>query len=321
MTRMLQILRYAVLTLVGALALLTSCSDDSKHTPDVPLKFKVDVSDEWQTIGPSKAAPVTSASGISSFGILSFAYNGSWTGSETPNYIYNVEVEKDESTDTWPTNYYWPAGKTLRFFAYAPYNAPGVVLSAQDAAGIPTIAYTVPSDIAAQADLLFAAPAETGSCAAVPLTFDHALTAIKFASSASMMEGFVTIKSISLTGIPGTGTMSLADGTWSSIGTTATYTLSGLDHPAVPGTAITTDAQTFMMIPQPLPSGAQISVTYYNAVTAAEETVTANLSGSTWTRSTTVTYSITITPYGKKSIAPSTHEGFTDSGNEYVAPE
>lgn len=121
--------------------------------------------------------------------------------------MYNVEVTKASS---WTTSYHWPdSGRNIRFFAYAPYNGTGISLSSATKAGTPTITYTVPKAVGAQRDLLVAATSGIAgnTAAAAPLTFAHALTAIRFTTGDDMLAGRIT--KITLKGIYGSGSYTM----------------------------------------------------------------------------------------------------------------
>lgn len=121
--------------------------------------------------------------------------------------MYNVEVTKASS---WTTSYHWPgSGRNIRFFAYAPYNGTGISLSSATKAGTPSITYTVPKSVGAQRDLLVAATSGIAgnTAAAAPLTFAHALTAIRFTTGDDMLAGRIT--KITLKGVYGSGSYTM----------------------------------------------------------------------------------------------------------------
>ena len=217
-----------------------------------------------------------------------------------PDYMYDVEVTEASS---WTTSYYWPgAGRNIRFFAYAPYGGQGIVLSDKTSAGTPSITYTVPTAVADQQDLLVAATSGMAgnTAAAAPLSFAHALTAVRFTTGDDMMSGRIT--KITLKGVYGSGSHTMGSDSWNGYGATTDFsqTLAA----TVDGSAdqeITPVAATFMMLPQTLPSGASIEVVYTDDLTSTQRTLTASIAGSQWPMGRTVTYristsSIVITP-------------------------
>ena len=236
-----------------------------------------------------------------SFGVLASVYTGTWSeDSCLPDYMYDVEVTEASS---WTTSYYWPgAGRNIRFFAYAPYGGQGIVLSDKTSAGTPSITYTIPTDVADQQDLLVAATSGMAgnTAAAAPLSFAHALTAVRFTTGDDMMSGRIT--KITLKGVYGSGSHTMGSDSWDGYGATTDFsqTLAA----TVDGAAnqeVTPVAATFMMLPQTLPSGASIEVVYTDDLTSTQRTLTASIAGSQWPMGRTVTYristsSIVITP-------------------------
>ena len=248
---------------------------------------------ETETENPkTRSAPVTSLSTYGAFGVTAFVYTGSWSESLTPDFMYNVKVSQSNSAWAPGENYFWPgAGKSIRFFAYAPYNGAGITLSPSTQAGSPTLTYTVPAAVKDQKDLLAAQtdalPGNTNSSAS--LVFGHILTAVKFSCGADMKQG--TVKSITLKNVNSKGTYDLNTKTWSGQGTPASFTQT-VDKATsgAPDETITDGEATFMMMPQTLPEGAQIEVVFNDG--AADHTLTANINGKTWAKGTTVTYRI-----------------------------
>ena len=227
-----------------------------------------------------------------SFGALASVYTGTWSeDSCLPDYMYDVEVTEASS---WTTSYYWPgAGRNIRFFAYAPYGGQGIVLSDKTSAGTPSITYTIPTDVADQQDLLVAATSGMAgnTAAAAPLSFAHALTAVRFTTGDDMMSGRIT--KITLKGVYGSGSHTMGSDSWNGYGATTDFsqTLAA----TVDGSAdqeITPVAATFMMLPQTLPSGASIEVVYTDDLTSTQRTLIASIAGSQWPMGKTVTYRI-----------------------------
>lgn len=248
----------------------------------------------------TRAAQVGDLSAYGSFGVSSYTYKTAdgWSETLTPSPMYDIEV-REESTGVWApvTECYWPgSSRKIRFFAYAPYNVSGATLSAATAAGTPTIAYTVPTTVADQKDLLIADSGELagdGSDGA-SLAFRHALTAIRFAVGDDMMAGKIT--KITLKGVYGQGVCSLNDSSWSAQSTAATYTQTidfSVDSTSgTSGTAITDPNQIFFVIPQTLPSGASIEIAFTDKLTGTARTLKADIFNKTWEPGKTVTYSI-----------------------------
>ncbi|WP_431431755.1 fimbrillin family protein [Bacteroides hominis] len=248
----------------------------------------------------TRATPVKTETLYESFGISASAYTGSWSEtSYRPDYMYDVEVTK---ASNWTTSYRWPATEHLSVFAYAPYHGEGIVLSDKAKPGSPTITYTVPADVAKQKDLLFANPTYSAPGGilkilynVMPLTFNHALTAVKFVCGDDMQGG--TVKSVSLKNVYSKGNLTFAysiitQSCWSDVDTPADFSQTlGKTTTGTPDEALTTDAQTFMMIPQTLPDGAQIEVVFTDK-SNVDHTLTADIKGTVWPIGKTVTYKI-----------------------------
>ena len=226
-----------------------------------------------------------------SFGVLASIYTGTWSeDSCLPDYMYDVEVTE---ASAWTTSYYWPgASYKMKFFAYAPKDNGQYVLSGSTHPGSPSISVTIPSDVNDQEDLLVAQTAELAgnTNTAVALTFNHALTAVRFVCGDDMQGG--TVKSVSLKNVYSKGTFNYETRSWSDVDTPASF-LQTLDKSTTgtPEEVLTTDAQTFMMIPQTLPDGAQIEVVFTDYA-GTDHTLTADIKGTVWPIGKTVTYKI-----------------------------
>lgn len=229
-----------------------------------------------------------SLDGMQPFGVTAFLEGG--------KYMDNVEVtrEKSGSTVTWKpaSNYLWPAGKVLDFYARHPLVLDGLTMNT-DLTGAD---YTVNADNGKQADLMFAVakgetePAGGGSTS---LAFNHALTAVKFVCGANMEAG--TLKSISLENVCSQGTYAVEGMTWSDVKTPATFSLS-VDKSTAGSKeddALTDNTQTFFMIPQTLGADAKVKVEFEDAT--GTKTLTAKIGGQKWERGTTVTYRVSTT--------------------------
>ena len=242
----------------------------------------------------TRAARVSAENMYDHFGVSAYAYTGDWDESRTtPNYFYNATASKSGSDYTLSSAYYWPgASYKMRFFAYAPKGNARYVFSGQGQAGSPRISVTVPEEVSQQEDLLIARSSELGgnSNTAVALTFNHALTAVRFVCGNDMRGG--TVKSVSLKNVYSKGTYNMGTQSWSNVGSPATFSQT-LDK-VTTGTAdeaLTSEAQTFMMLPQQLPEDAQIEVLFTDD-THTDHTLTADIKGSEWPMGKTVTYKI-----------------------------
>ena len=259
---------------------------------------------------PSKATRATSVSTdnfgsvYSSFGVYAYVYSSSasWESSQSSatTYVSNGEVTKTGTNWAFSPSRFWPGGNyNIRFVAYAPYNAAGFTMTDNT----PTVSYTVPASTAEQKDLLLATPdpvsgdygLESGS---MGLNFRHLLTAVKV-KLASGMEGTVT--NVTLSGVKGSGTYvyDADNGAWTTSGEDCTFSESrSVTASSTSDTEIIgdTDGTTFMMIPQTLGSGAELSVTI-TAADGTETTLTGSLEGREWLMGYTVTYRISATDF------------------------
>lgn len=278
--------------------------------------------DRPDTAALTRATPIKNDNMYNSFGVSAYSYTGSWSESRTPDYFYNATASKSGSDYLLSSAYYWPgASYKMKFFAYAPKDNGHYVLSGSTYAGSPVISVTVPVDVNEQEDLLVAKTDELdgNTNAAVPLTFRHALTAIRFVCGADMQGG--TVKSVSLKNVYSSGAYNMGTQTWSGVGTPATFPQT-LDRSitGTPDEPLTADAQTFMMVPQTLPDGAQLEVVFTDN-SSMDHTLTADLKGTVWPVGKTVTYKISSSSINwtytlaVTSPADFTYEGGTQQYN------
>ena len=237
------------------------------------------------------AAPLTDDT-IADAGVLAFNFDGEWSAEATPRFMYDVRIAKAQN---WKTDVRYPNNASkLRFYAYAPYACKGATLSGKDAAGVPSIGYTVPAAVAEQQDLLFGCTADIVSDAApaqVSLDMKHALAAVRFATGDDIAEG--TVKSITLKGVYTTGVCTLSDAmpVWRDVATVQNLALEvGKSIDGSENVAITTPEQTFMMIPQTLPDGASIEVVI--VADGKPQTLSCSIAGSTWKAGYTNIYKV-----------------------------
>lgn len=214
---------------------------------------------------------------------------------------FYMDENATNNGSVWSTEqiYYWPgADHSFQFYAWAPTDIPTDYLTTPSSPQNKLLAYTVPKAAADQKDIVVATTNEIqgDNNEAVPLTFKHICTAVRFAVGSQMQPG--SIKSVALKGIPNTGTYDMAAGTW-SLGD-ATVDFSQTLNKETTGTeangdAITSEQGTFMMLPQRLPAGATVEVVFANA-NNEKRTLTASIGNTEWTMGTTVTYKLSITP-------------------------
>lgn len=217
-------------------------------------------------------------------------------GSATPDFFYNKEVNKDGKMlqpEVWASSI-----PKLKFYAVYPYmdgtNAKQKLVQPTEGS-MPYIAFEASTDIANQTDLM---TAETdvlnytptgGAPHVVPLKFYHALTAIRFGIGRNLSWN-KTIKSIEFLGIYKAGHFDLATKTWSNQGGIQNFKLDNINASTsgTLNTVIVKDGNTFLMVPQTVPAGAKIIITFSD-----NSHITANIGGKEWKAGTTKTYMMT----------------------------
>lgn len=284
-------------------------SDDSADT----LCVRAIVSDGINVSGfegeqaLTRATPVDKDNFYDKFHVLAY---WSKNGASVDQFYMNTNASNSAASvgtgAKWSTEqiYYWPgADHSFQFYAWAPTDAGGLTTpsSPQDK----SLAYTVPEAATDQKDIVVATTNEIqgDNNAAVPLTFKHICTAVRFAVGSQMQPG--SIKSVVLKGVKNAGTYDMATGTW-TLDNTATTDFSqdlnkSMNGNETDGTVITSDAGTFMMLPQRLLAGATVEVVFVNA-NNEKRTLTASIGNAVWTMGTTVTYKLSITPEYEMSI-------------------
>ena len=229
-----------------------------------------------------------------SFGVLAWAYQGEWSDTQEPNYIDNAKATADGTYYGFNPPYFWPGDAyKMAFFAYAPYDEDGTIFSKKE--GIPTLTYSVPTDIKEQKDLLacWRKDVDGNKRDTVKLSFSHLCTAVKFKVGEGLENA---ITSISIKNVYGSGAYSVADAKWTTNGKADdTYTLTIEDSENTPqDTELTEGENTFMMIPQTLPQDAEIEVTFMED--GQEQTLTASISDKKeWEKGHTIIYTISRT--------------------------
>ncbi len=223
---------------LAALAALTitSCQKDTvlNSVPEQqPIGFGTYVGRDAQT----KASVIGKKDLVGEekgFGV--FAYytaQDTWENSKTtitPNFMYNQQVKGTYTEPNYSWNYsplkYWPVtdGDKISFYAYAPYttisNTPPSYnitgFSNNTAVGVPTLDFTVATEVDKQIDLLYATPItdQQQTADSLKFTFNHALSRIGFKAKPKNVGDKIQVHKITLTGkFTQTGTCKLDDGT------------------------------------------------------------------------------------------------------------
>ena len=217
-------------------------------------------------------------------------------GSTTPDFFYNKEVNKDGKMlqpEVWASSI-----PKLKFYAVYPYmdgtNAKQKLVQ-PTTGSLPYVAFEASTDIADQTDLMTAETAVLnytptgGAPHVVPLKFYHALTAIRFGIGRNLSWN-KTIKSIEFQGIKNAGHFDLATKTWSNQSGAQNFKLDNINASTsgTLNTVIVKDGNTFLMVPQTVPAGAKIVITFSD-----NSHITANIGGKEWKAGTTKTYMMT----------------------------
>lgn len=214
-----------------------------------------------------------------------------------PDFMYSVPITKESpenGTTYWypEDKLYWPGVMTLNFYAWYPHaaNAEGLTVSGADQSGAPTLHYIVPDDVKKQMDVMTAVAANQSEKEAIPLTFNHALAAVKFVAGNDLPN--CVVKSIKLCDLQFEGTYDMGTSTWTEVKPGKRDFDITWGYNAVEGTEgkpITREDDTFFMMPQTL-NGARVEVTFKDTDNS-EFTVNAALTG-TWEKGNTYTYKI-----------------------------
>lgn len=254
--------------------------------------------------GISRGNASTRGSLVTTDDMESFGVFASISGTDSgPDYMCNEEVTADNG---WQPahEYRWPGKGSLHINAYSPYvngvSQEGVIsLPSPSDADALELGYKVPADVADQQDLMWSNPADASS-SPCSLTFNHALTAIRFSTGSEMSP--CTVKEINVNGVNNAGTLNLETGEWSAVEGDASYsvdpniTLSAGDGETyvAAGTPITQGDDTFILMPQTLDASASITLTVEsNGSTVVLE---ASLDGQVWEAGKTITYRLSANP-------------------------
>ncbi|MBD5356886.1 MAG: fimbrillin family protein [Bacteroides sp.] len=279
--------------------------------------------------GISISAPTSTTRGIQTSGdnITDFGVFASVVGSESgPDYMYNEEVTSERN---WTTlhNYLWPGEGELHINAYSPYTgAPtteGITsLPSPTAVGNLKIDYTVPAEVAKQQDLMWSNPCDA-SASPCDITFNHALTAIRFSAGSELAP--CTVKEIAIKGVANTATLDLETGEWTTPTGSASYSVSpnlslsateGSEYVAY-GTPIIDSDNTFLLMPQDLDADASVVLTI--DTNGTETTLEASFDGQMWIPGKTITYHLSADPNQEVLVLDvtgdfaSTYTGGTDN--------
>ena len=273
-------MKQTLLYTLAGIVLLASCSDfeaDHSALSNREISFKVKTNENVQVNAVSRVTPITDDN-ITNFGVSVYRRAPDVNISTVvPNFLYDAEVVKADNKWATVERQFWPVNSdVLDFFAYAPYHAEGITLSSASATGVPTITY----DATRQIDLITATAtnqAMTVAGSGVPLTFNHALTTLKFVKSNEMPGN---IQSIAIKRVYNMGKLTIGSG-WSFTNISRSDTSVALNS-------------SITMIPQHFSDSEQMVEVVYDYM-GNIYTLRHLLSGSSWTAGSTITYEITST--------------------------
>ena len=254
-------------------------------------------------------AKVTTSATLGKFSAIAYRGTSATSISTTP-WFYNAEVN---ANGTLANTQVWSWGEPYaRFYAVYPQVTTSyskLTLAPSTNASTPYVNIEVEPGVQNQKDLMTACSGETpihyatlGTAPAVPLQFQHAMTAIRF-KIGDRLSGTHKITKIEIVGAKSKGKFTLPssvqatsgpsfNSAWSEVSTPATFTLDGISVNTsghVNETIVGKDGDnfTFYMIPQSL-SGLKVKVYFDNQPNPA---IVAPLAG-TWKAGTTKTYAL-----------------------------
>lgn len=186
-----------------------------------------------------------------------------------------------------------PETGRLKVYAYSPESLDFTteIKSGETITGhcLPSLSYTVPDNVSAQTDIITAVSEVSAKFRKnIPMTFDHALTAIKFRSG---FDEAITVNSIKITNIKDSGTYTIGEG-WKSQAGNQTFTITFDGSKTVqPGGIITDDGtgDVLFMIPQSFDanSTAEVILTYNT-----DQTIKTSLKSARWEEGRMITYTL-----------------------------
>lgn len=266
------------------------------------------ISDTPSNVPETKGTPVTTGNIQDVYGSFKTT---AFCGGQPYSGLQDATVTYSNSEWAFDNVYYWPSdGSSLTFCSVAPigtWNNQVSNLSWNNGTEA-TFTYTLPSpngssDAFNQDDLLIAMDTQSaGTSGEAEINFHHALTFVDFIVG-SLKD--VTINSISLKNFYGTGTCTYTPGStpsfsWSSPSNKNTYVQDfgqKIESSTDDGYSIGDWSKTFMMIPQQLPSDAEIVITYNT-----DKTVSYKIGADNTTKDKSGNLINNWSPYAGKSI-------------------
>lgn len=168
----------------------------------------------------------------------------------------NVKQDTDDNSK-WVTDgktYYWPKEGAINFFAVRNGGTP--TWNAETGGSL-TSSYTVPDNVANQADFIYAYASSAKTAQKVPLTFKHALSQVVFKAKNTNTNIEVKIDEVQVCKLQNAGTFTLPNTTvetvWSAKKGNTSYTVSFDKTTVTSEGVILTDgvvANTLLLLPQ-----------------------------------------------------------------------
>ena len=296
---------YKIVTVILMSAILFLSAGCVKETVTEPLgneslAFSARLSDE-----ATKAMPTVSLDQKNAK-IIGYVYQD-WPSEDQVNSFVPLEsldkklykfdgdqlVTADEAEIVKWSSFPTSNNEKLKVYSYSPESLDFKTDITYDGATIvhclPSLTYEVSTDISAQTDIITAvSEVSTKFRKNIPLTFDHALTAIKFRSG---FDEAITVNSVQITNIKSTGTYTIGEG-WDELNGNQTYSVTFEGGKTVlPGGMITddNDGNVLFMLPQTFDdnSGTEVILTYNT-----DQTIKTSLKGAKWEEGRMITYTL-----------------------------
>lgn len=305
---------------LAALA-ITSCSQNEEITGsdnDSQIRFNTIVNKS------TRATPMVTDN-FDSFTVYGYNTEATFDGTASLGTAFMDNVSATKGQDgTWTLAggpYYWPLKGNMQFIAYSPAtNVKNYAIG--DPSGFPSFNYTIQT---VQEDLLAAQTLNaTKDGNAVQLSFSHILTQINF--SAQLEADFTyDISAIKVIGVNNTGTFTYAasKGAWSGTSGAVSYEYAG-DFAATATDNVvdlSTASNALLLMPQTLPDGAKIEITYKATATTGNKQVTfdgtkeVDMKGVVWEPGKNIRYKLVL-PSDAQSVSFSTQLNGWDGTNE-----
>lgn len=296
-----------------------------------PLYLHTEMSEGF----PSENQPLTRGTQINKSEQISKFSVSAWYDTSEAFYMEDVEVKNDPKAGVWKPdgNWLWPNKNGMKFLAWSPFD-----LKIRSHPQLSNFSYATPSDVSKQVDLMIAytGPLDSptsGYTTPIALTFKHMFTAVKFVAGDDLPS--CTVKSITLKNVKSRMILDGENydhwwehysggnggGSGDGLSNTSNFTLD-INKKVLgnPGDAITAEDQTFFMIPQNLPSQAEIEVVLTDDVDNTQHTLTAEIGGQEWQMGKTVVYKLSASSINWSStftVVPPSDFSYTGGSGSY----